>query len=110
MALIEKGPFERFRDWLGRRLQPPPQPATKPFVHPARDVVWRQDGPEPGVWAEIVRRSDGLYSFAEWKRQQVSAPKLGTWETEFPVLESGLYESENQARQAMKDHIDWLTG
>ena len=109
MALIEKGPFERFRDWLEQRLKPVAKPVATPFVHPARDVVWRQDGPEPGVWVELVRRSDDLYSFAEWKRQMVSAPGIEPWETEFSVFESGLYGSEAEARQAMIDHIDGLT-
>jgi hypothetical protein len=110
MALIEKGPFERFRDWLAQRLKPAPKPIATPFEHPPRDVIWREDGPEPGVWVELVRRSDGLYSFAEWKRQIVSAPKIEPWETEFPIFESGLYGSEGEARQAMVEHIDWLVG
>lgn len=108
MALIEKSPLERFQAWISQRLKSPPKPATKPFAHPARDVIWRRDGPDPGVWAEIVRRPDGLYSFAEWKRQRLSAPGLDDWEGEFPVFESGLYESEHEALRAMTDHIDWL--
>jgi hypothetical protein len=108
VALIEKSPWERFRDWISQRLKSAPSVVSRLFAHPERDVVWKQDGPESGVWAEIVRRSDGLYSFAEWKRQRLSTPGLDDWEAEFPVFESGLYDSEDQARQAMADHIGWL--
>ena len=106
MALIEKGPFERFRDWLAQRLKPVAKPVVAPFVHPLRDIVWRQEGVGPGEWTELVRRTDGLYSFAEWKRQMVSAPGIPPWETEFPVFESGLYGAEDEARQAMIDHVE----
>lgn len=108
MALIEKGPFERFRDWLGQRMKPVAKPVATPFVHPPRDIVWRQDGAGLGEWTELVRRADGLYSFADWKRQTVSAPGIAPWETEFPVFESGLYGAEDEARQAMIDHIQQL--
>ena len=108
MALIEKGPFKRFRDWLEQRLKAVAKPTPTPFVHPARDVVWRQDGPGPGEWTELVRRADDLYSFAAWKRQTVSAPGIPPWETEFPIFESGLYGTEDEARRAMIHHIQRL--
>ncbi|WP_425985800.1 hypothetical protein [Brevundimonas sp. TWP1-2-1b1] len=67
MALIEKGPLERFRDWLEQRLKPVAKSVATPFVRPPRDIVWRQEGAGPGEWTEPVRRSDGLDSFADWK-------------------------------------------
>lgn len=58
-----------------------------------------------GEWTELVRRTDGLYSLSDWKRKTVSAPGIAPWETEFPVFESGLYGAEDDARQAMIDHM-----
>ncbi|WEK40300.1 MAG: hypothetical protein P0Y50_01460 [Candidatus Brevundimonas colombiensis] len=108
MALIEKGPFERFVQGLGQGLKtilrPAPRPVLQPFEHPARDVVVRQDGPGPGVWFEVIRRPDGLYSFTEWRRQTVSAPRLGSWEAEFPLFESGLYETRAEAQEGLADY------
>ena len=105
MALIEKGPFESFRDWLTQRLKPVAKPVATPFVHPPCDILWCQDGAGPGEWTELVRRTDGLYSFADWKRKTVSVPGIALWETEFPAFEFGLYGAEDEARQAMIDHM-----
>ena len=109
MAIIEKSPTEKLLAWFSHRLTAVLKPAVLPLPIPQapRDVVWRQDGTEPGVWVEIVRRSDGLYSLAKWKRRMISAPEFGEWEAEFPIYESGLYGSEDEARQAIPDHIDW---
>lgn len=112
MALIEKSPFERLLDGLGQGLKtalrsvfkPRPEPVAPRFKHPDRDVVWRQDGPSPAVWFEIIRRPDDLYSFTEWRREKVSAPQLGSWEAEFPLFESGLYETQAEAQQGLADY------
>ncbi|WP_292228438.1 hypothetical protein [Brevundimonas sp.] len=108
MALIEKSPFERFLDGLNKRLKAVlssrPKPVIAPFKHPARDVVWRQDSPRPGAWFEIIRRKDGLYSFTEWRRETLSAPKLGSWEAEFPLFESGLYGTQGEAAEGLADY------
>lgn len=108
MALIEKSPFERFVDGLAQRLKAVlasrPKPVIPPFEHPGRDVVWRQDEPGSGVWFEVVRRPDDLYSFTEWRREKVSAPKLGSWQAEFPLFESGLYQTQAEAQEGLADY------
>lgn len=113
MALIEQSPIEKLWSWLAQRLKAartpiPPQPDPNPASRPPRDIVWRQDGPEPGLWVEILRRPDGLYNFTEWKRQRLSAPQIAPWDADIATYESGLYSSKNEALQALPDHIDWL--
>ena len=104
MALIEKSPLEKLRAWASRLLTIR-LPAVSPFAGKARNVVWRQDERVGNEWTEVVRRPDGLYAFILWRRQQLTAPKIGSWEAELVLHESGLYASQDEAVTAALTHL-----
>lgn len=104
MAIVETGPLEALWSSIRRHVLRNVT-AAAPDARNSQVVVWRESSSEDHRWFEVARRDDGLHTFSEWRRETISDPITGTYEHKFPVFESGLYESEDEAIAAAGAYI-----